>query len=558
MTRVVHSLPTLRARSEQRNRGPPSCTRGPLKRERPGWHPVSQTTARERPHMKRIRTLPGRRTDAMSVSGVCVPLTSARSIASTAPSGSGDGLQPSQLGSLSPSRSAHPHVLGRSALSYRAIAAALALEDVSVGERLVAYSLASYAGRDHRAWPAARTAAVRAGLSRRQYLAARAVLVQRGLVVVEQAAGPPAGAVMRLRFAEDGPSVERDINAGLFEAVLARSSVTGAARALLATLAALADEDGCVEGLSSEEICEASGLSDRTYRRARGELLDGGEITLEAAGGGRSRRNRWRVRDPRTAAGAGVRAATPSRPLSGSQMPLMAAVRDMSPTGRSAAAEVEPAQEVGFSAIDPGGLRNPGRNPGVNPGQIRTPDDRETPAQTPAETPAPHARAGRESQNLRTTPPDPPEGGHTDTVSVIEEYVSDRGRRRRRLVAADPAEISRPTDRDQADWLQVRQALRSALGEEMFEVWLVNYTLRAVSAVDGALLIDGPVQTRPWVRSRYRTVLTSEAQRAERRCRLATDRELALLDFLPELDPTTASARAPDSLSVPFDQKEVV
>jgi hypothetical protein len=439
-------------------------------------------------------------------------------------------------------------------MSYRAVAGALALEDVSVGERLVAYSLASYAGRDHRAWPAARTAAVRAGLSRRQYLAARAGLVQRGAVVVEEGAGRPAGsAVVRLRFAEDGPLIGREINAGLFEAVLARASVTGGARALLATLAALADEDGSVKGLSSEEICEASGLSDRTYRRARSELLDGAEITLEVAGGGRSRRNRWRVRDPRTAAGTGVQAAAPRRSCAGSQMPLMAAVRDTSATKRSMAAEVE-SPGAGSSVIEPGGLQNSG----INPGQIRTPRDPETPAQTPAETPAPHARAGRESLNLRTTPPNPPEGGHTDTVSVSEEYVSDRGRRRRRVVAADPAEISRPTERDQADWLTVRQALRSALGEEMFEVWLVNYTLQAVSAGDGALLIDGPVQTRPWVRSRYRTVLTSVAQRAERRCRLASDRELALLDSLSELDPTTASARAPDSLSVPLDQKEVV
>jgi hypothetical protein len=89
-------------------------------------------------------------------------------------------------------------------------------------------------------------------------------------------------------------------------------------------------------------------------------------------------------------------------------------------------------------------------------------------------------------------------------VSVIEEYVTDRGRRRRRRVAVDPAEIARPTDCDLARWLMVRQALRDALGEEMFDVWFVEYTLRAVSAVDGALRIDGPASTRRWVRSRYR------------------------------------------------------
>ena len=58
-------------------------------------------------------------------------------------------------------------------MSRAAIAAALALENVSAGERLAAFSLASFANSDHRAWPGTRIAAVRAGLSRSQYLAAR-------------------------------------------------------------------------------------------------------------------------------------------------------------------------------------------------------------------------------------------------------------------------------------------------------------------------------------------------------------------------------------------------
>ena len=67
-------------------------------------------------------------------------------------------------------------------MSRQAIAAALAREDLAGGERLVAFSLASFAGRDNRAWPGASAAAARAGLSRSRYLHARDQLVARGLV----------------------------------------------------------------------------------------------------------------------------------------------------------------------------------------------------------------------------------------------------------------------------------------------------------------------------------------------------------------------------------------
>ena len=74
-------------------------------------------------------------------------------------------------------------------MSHAAIAAAMALENVSAGERLAAFALASFANSDHRAWPGTRIVAVRAGLSRSQYLAARDGLVKRGLVVVEAPGG---------------------------------------------------------------------------------------------------------------------------------------------------------------------------------------------------------------------------------------------------------------------------------------------------------------------------------------------------------------------------------
>ena len=62
-------------------------------------------------------------------------------------------------------------------MSHMAIAAALALEGVSGGERLVAFSLASFANREGKAWPGTPAAAARAGLSRARFLECRERLV---------------------------------------------------------------------------------------------------------------------------------------------------------------------------------------------------------------------------------------------------------------------------------------------------------------------------------------------------------------------------------------------
>ena len=63
-------------------------------------------------------------------------------------------------------------------MSRQAIAAGLARGDLSAGERLVAFSLASFADRENRAWPGAPAAAARAGLRRSRYLEAREQLVR--------------------------------------------------------------------------------------------------------------------------------------------------------------------------------------------------------------------------------------------------------------------------------------------------------------------------------------------------------------------------------------------
>jgi hypothetical protein len=190
-------------------------------------------------------------------------------------------------------------------MSRAAVAAVLALEDVSGGERLVALALASYADRDNRAWPGAPAAAVRAGLGRSRYQQAREQLVRRGLVLVdERATGRGRASTVSLAFADTGPWWDGDINVELLEAVLSYSRASGPARMLLATMAALADDDGAVRDLSTEQLCAAAGVTDRTYRRARQALLRSGELVLKSGAGGRGNTNVWSVADPRHVGGA--------------------------------------------------------------------------------------------------------------------------------------------------------------------------------------------------------------------------------------------------------------
>ena len=251
-------------------------------------------------------------------------------------------------------------------MSHVAIAAALALDDVSAGERLAAFSLASYANREHRAWPGTSSAAARAGLSRSQYLAARDALQRRGLIVVEDAGGGRGNsATVRVLFAETGPWLEGQINAALFEAVLGRSRSKGAARLLLAALAALADNELAIVDRTTDEIRSAAGMADRTYRRARVAFLASGELVLDAAGGGRAKTNRWLLRDPRAAdpcpAPAPMARIAPSR----TARPLIATAKPPLAVDADGALALDATRER---------LNGPGLTgvPVTNPGQDRT------------------------------------------------------------------------------------------------------------------------------------------------------------------------------------------
>ena len=229
-------------------------------------------------------------------------------------------------------------------MSREAIAAALAREDLSCGERLVAFSLASFADNVNRARPGTPAAAARAGLARSRFLEARDRLIRRGLVIVEQAAtGRGRASTLLLRFAEVGPWWEGEINAELFEAVLGYSSSRGPARLLLAVMAALADEQGVVEGVTTERLCAAAGVADRTYRRARAALLASGEVVLRGGSGGRGHTNCWEVQNPCARLGATPPARGRRVPPPAGARPLMATAA-MPVAGEGQDAEAVPAE----------------------------------------------------------------------------------------------------------------------------------------------------------------------------------------------------------------------
>ncbi len=443
-------------------------------------------------------------------------------------------------------------------MSHVAIAAALALEDVSAGERLVAFSLASFANREHHAWPGTRIATVRAGLSRSRYLAARESLQSRGLVVVEESRGGRGNSpIVTLLFAQTGPWFEGEINAELFEITLGYSRARGSARLLLATLAAVADEQLEVSGFATDEIQAAAGMADTTYRRARTALLASGELVLDAAGGGRARTNRWLLRNPREmdaepalATRTRVAPSGPNRPLIGTAK-NPGAVRSVGDAAAAAPRAV--AKGPGSSGVS-GGVS------GLNPARSRTVSS-ETPPQTPSETPPPNARAGREPQNPRTIPPSPPGGGSlAGSVTIVEDYVTDRGRKRQRPVVVDLDEIRshfrEPDDGAQADWERIRSELRRAVGDSTFEIWLDQLELRATDQT-GSLLVSSAPATGAWVAKRFGGLLEQVARPLGRQLRLATDRELQLLDAI---SPSSSAADASPLFSTEtcHDQKEAV
>ena len=399
-------------------------------------------------------------------------------------------------------------------MSRQAIAAVLARTDLASGERLVALSLASFAGRENRAWPGAPAASARAGLSRSRYQQAREQLVARGLVAVdERVTGRGRASTVTLLFADAGPWWDGDINVELFEAVLTYSRARGPERLLLATMAALADERGEVCDLSTEQLCAAAGIADRTYRRARTALLESGRA--------RAGQRRWRPREHKC-----MDRARPARGGRRGRQPAPRRVAPPAARGRWSPRQFTSLARFTSRRADGGkggqdrtlsagnspiltGVSGPkgGHDRTVSPekcpvltgvsgakgGQDQTLFELaplETPAQTPAktaETPAANARAGREPLNPRTRkhPPSPPEGGSPpDSIFVEETYVT------LAVASADERSGSTSTRSVETSGSQAlpiattgsrsESCLRELVGDSTFEIWLEPLELIAV------------------------------------------------------------------------------
>jgi hypothetical protein len=561
----------------------------PLRRERPGGNPAFQNIGAISAESNLLRcSLAGPWTDSKPVSLVCALDSRLRSIASAPVAGVGDGFQPQhdlphaeRWRAQSRRGCCSLLAVGMSrAMSHAAIAAALALDDVSCGERLTAFSLASFANREHRAWPGTPVAAGRAGLSRSQYLAARDALQHSGLIRVEESSGGRGRSpLIEVGFAKSGPWFDGEINAPLFEAVLGYSHTRGSARLLLAALAAVANQQLEVVGLATDEIRAAAGMADSTYRRARAALLSSGEIVLDTAGGGRAKTNRWVVSDPGALSPKPVTAASRRVAPRRNARPLIAAARPPAPAADDGtdAREVAAGGEAqtgkgpglsGVSELNPGqnrtvsGAKGPGSS-GVselNPGQDRTVSRAtppEAPSQTPPETPPPNARAGREPQNHRTCPPSPPDGGsRAGLVTIVEDYITDRGRKRQRTVTVEldaiGEQLLQPAESDLAHWQQISAELRRVVDESTFEIWLAQLQLCAVDAT-GTLLLDNPPTTRLWVAQRYGSLLDRSARTVGRDLRFVNDRERQILEALADQPPYLPYAN-----QLSHDKKEAV
>ena len=428
-------------------------------------------------------------------------------------------------------------------MSHAAIAAVLARHDLSAGERLVAWSLASFANRDQRAWPGIPAAAARAGLSRSRYLELRNQLVRRGLLEIETpGVGRGRASTVKVLFAQFGPWQEDELNVELLEAVLGYSPTRGPARLLLAALAALADESGNVEGLSTDELCRAAGLANSTYRRARTTLLASGEVSVDGDRGGRGRTCRWTVRPPAELGAEPVvgrkRRAAP-QPVARPLLTAATAGAQNSPSLSGVSAGKGP---IASGVSDPKGPRLSGVY-GMGPSLSGVSGS--NPAETPPQTPPPNARAGREPRNPRTRqdPPTPIKGGRPARSVVLEEtYLTERGRKRTRHVRVDLDEIRRrlglPTASDHNYWTRLRKQLRQAVGDTQFAIWLEPIELVAIDS-QGALVIAPPPATRDWVQKRFGRVLSECAQRESRQLRFADDAERSAFGRHDDIPPTT-------------------
>jgi chromosomal replication initiation ATPase DnaA len=138
---------------------------------------------------------------------------------------------------------------------------------------------------------------------------------------------------------------------------------------------------------------------------------------------------------------------------------------------------------------------------------------------------------------------------------VVEEtYVTERGRKRRRLVTVDlaavRARLAAGSGADRTAWEQVRTLLLQTVGESTFEIWLEPLELIAVDG-SGTLILSAPDATVSWLRKRFGRLLNRAAEAVGRPLRIADEVERKAAETLvPMTDPPGG---APAVSSAPAD-----
>ncbi|MDQ6806757.1 MAG: hypothetical protein M3065_17760 [Actinomycetota bacterium] len=121
-------------------------------------------------------------------------------------------------------------------------------------------------------------------------------------------------------------------------------------------------------------------------------------------------------------------------------------------------------------------------------------------------------------------------------VTIVEQFVTERGRKRRRAVTVDlnelRAQLVDPTRRDQADWLAIRTHVVDRVPAHIFDIWLADLELIAVDQ-DGFLLLSCHAQTRSWLEDRFGPLLQAAASTVARRLRLASEAEVKAISVFP-------------------------
>ncbi|MGH3610416.1 MAG: DnaA N-terminal domain-containing protein, partial [Pseudonocardiaceae bacterium] len=91
-------------------------------------------------------------------------------------------------------------------------------------------------------------------------------------------------------------------------------------------------------------------------------------------------------------------------------------------------------------------------------------------------------------------------------MMIEQTYVTDRGRRRRRMVRVDLDEVRRgleiPAASDRCDWRQIRSLLEERVGESTFAIWLDPVELIAIDD-DRVLVVAVPPETAAWTGKRF-------------------------------------------------------